>query len=232
MFGHDDDQPKNDSNTSNTTPLATIEPATDAAAPADTSATPASTDDVKAVSLSTPTVVVEPSKSETDSADPVSGVPDISIPEESTPAADAPASPKDSGSAPLSSLSSLSAPAEDSSSSVPPASPLSDVPDVADTPAPADAGSDGAAMDGVDGLLSIKQEALGQLSPLVDHLDQTADEKFHTTMMMIQASDDKTLIQKAFDAAKEITDDKERAQALLDIINEINYFTQHNSTEQ
>lgn len=77
-----------------------------------------------------------------------------------------------------------------------------------------------------DELLNIKQQALQQLSPLVDHLDQTAEEKFRTTMMMIQASDDQSLISTAYDAAKKITDEKVRAQALLDIVNEINYFTQ------
>lgn len=76
------------------------------------------------------------------------------------------------------------------------------------------------------GLLSIKQQALQQLSPLVNQLDQTAEDKFKTTMMMIQASDDQSLIPVAFEAAKQIEDDKVRAQALLDIINEINYFTQ------
>lgn len=81
-----------------------------------------------------------------------------------------------------------------------------------------------------DDLLAIKKEALQDLSPLVDKLDQSPDEKFRTTMMMIQASDDKTLIKRAYDAAKNISDEKERAQALLDIVNEINYFTQpHNN---
>jgi len=79
---------------------------------------------------------------------------------------------------------------------------------------------------GSSDLLSIKQQALQQLSPLVSHLNQTPEEKFRTTMMMIQATDDQTLITAAYDAAKGITDDKTRAQALLDIINEINYFTQ------
>jgi hypothetical protein len=79
---------------------------------------------------------------------------------------------------------------------------------------------------GDSSLLDIKQQALQHLSPLVQHLDQSAEEKFKTTMMMIQASDDKTLIPTAFDSAKQIQDDKARAQALLDIINEINYFTQ------
>lgn len=76
-----------------------------------------------------------------------------------------------------------------------------------------------------DELLDIKKEALQELSPLVDHLDQNSEEKFRTTMMMIQASDNKALIPQAFKAAKEISDDKNRAQALLDIVNEINYFT-------
>lgn len=79
-----------------------------------------------------------------------------------------------------------------------------------------------------DSLLGIKQQALQQLTPLVGHLDQSAEEKFRTTMMMIQASDNPSLIQTAYDAAMQITDEKIRAQALLDIVNEINYFTHNN----
>lgn len=75
-------------------------------------------------------------------------------------------------------------------------------------------------------LQSIKKDALGDLTPLLDHLDQSPEEKFRTTMMLIQASDDKSLIQSAYSAAQKITDEKEKAQALLDIVNEINYFTQ------
>ncbi|MDQ5885125.1 MAG: hypothetical protein QG645_287 [Patescibacteria group bacterium] len=78
-----------------------------------------------------------------------------------------------------------------------------------------------------DDLLIIKQQALQQLSPLVDHLEQSPEEKFTTTMMMIQATDDKSLIPSAFETAKLIKDDKFKAQAMLDIVNEINYFTQH-----
>lgn len=81
-----------------------------------------------------------------------------------------------------------------------------------------------------DDLLAIKQDALQELTPLVGHLEQTAEEKFRTTMMMIQATDDHSLIKAAHEAAKNITDEKARAQALLDVVNEINYFTQqHNS---
>lgn len=76
-----------------------------------------------------------------------------------------------------------------------------------------------------DDLLSIKQQALAQLSPIVNHLDQTPEERFRTTMMMIQASDNQSLISEAYQAAQQISDEKLKAQALLDIVNEINYFT-------
>jgi hypothetical protein len=78
-----------------------------------------------------------------------------------------------------------------------------------------------------DDLLNIKQNALEQLSPLVGHLEQTPEEKFKTTMMMIQGSDDQSLVPIAYEAANAIVDEKAKAQALLDIVNEINYFTQH-----
>ena len=77
-------------------------------------------------------------------------------------------------------------------------------------------------------LLDIKLQALKQLTPLVDHLDQSPEEKFRTTMMMIQASDDQELVKAAYEAAQAITDEKAKAQALLDIVNEINYFTHQN----
>ncbi len=77
-----------------------------------------------------------------------------------------------------------------------------------------------------NGLLTIKQQALQALTPLVGQLNQSPEEQFRTTMMMIQASDNHTLLQTAYEAAQKISDEKERAQALLDIVNEINYFTQ------
>lgn len=98
----------------------------------------------------------------------------------------------------------------------------------ADTAAPAPVAAPPLPTVSSEDLVSIKQEALQALTPLVGHLDQTPEEKFRTTMMMIQAADDQTLIRTAYDAAKQIPDEKVRAQALLDIVNEINYFTQHN----
>lgn len=90
--------------------------------------------------------------------------------------------------------------------------------------APHGGGMDAPAAD--DELLELKQDALQQLSPLIDHLDQTPEEKFRTTMMMIQASDNQSLLKSAYEAAQNIEDEKARAQALLDVVNEINYFTQ------
>jgi hypothetical protein len=83
-----------------------------------------------------------------------------------------------------------------------------------------------------DDLLNIKQQALQQLSPLLGHLDQPPEERFRTTMMMIQASDNSTLLKSAYEVAQQIVDEKTRAQALLDVVNEINYFTQHDGESE
>ncbi len=82
-----------------------------------------------------------------------------------------------------------------------------------------------------DDLMSIKKQALQQLAPLVNQLDQEPDEKFKTMLMMIQASDDKTMLSTAYETAQKISDEKIRAQALLDIVNEINYFTHQTKSE-
>lgn len=108
-----------------------------------------------------------------------------------------------------------------------PSAPDTVVPDDAAIPAPPRKAEKSGAP--TDGLLDIKQNALHALTPLLNHLDQTPEEKFRTTMMMIQAADNHALVKDAYDAALNITDEKERAQALLDIVNEINYFTQQNA---
>jgi hypothetical protein len=82
-----------------------------------------------------------------------------------------------------------------------------------------------------ESLLQLKQQALQSLAPLVGRLDQTPEERFKITMMMLQASDNPALVKEAYAAANQITDEKARAQALLDVVNEINYFTQHNAPD-
>ncbi len=99
-----------------------------------------------------------------------------------------------------------------------------------EVPEPAGSAADSAAYESEaplapDDLLALKQQALEQLTPLVDELDQSPEERFRTKMMMIQSTDNQGLIKDAYEAAQAIQDEKVRAQALLDIINEINYFT-------
>lgn len=111
------------------------------------------------------------------------------------------------------------APANDSPPPEPPTSdpsPPQSFSESAGSSAPADSNDD---------LIDIKQQALQSLQPLVSHLDQSPEEKFKTTMMMIQATDNSSLVKQAYETANQITDEKARAQALLDVVNEINYFT-------
>lgn len=72
---------------------------------------------------------------------------------------------------------------------------------------------------------SIKQDALSELRPLVDKLDVSPEEKFDTYLLLLRSTDDKALIAPAHDAAKNIADEARRAQALLDIIKEIDYLS-------
>lgn len=81
-------------------------------------------------------------------------------------------------------------------------------------------------------LAQIRQQVLQSLEPLVGHLDQAPDEKFKTVMMLIQSSDNSKMLKEAYAAASQITDEKVRAQALLDIVNEINYFTAQAQNKQ
>ncbi len=110
--------------------------------------------------------------------------------------------------------------------------PGADLPDLSAPSATSTDTSTSSPATGSDDLLSIKKGALENLTPLLDHLDQSPEEKFRTTMMLIQASDDQSLVQSAYKAAQQITDEKEKAQALLDIVNEINYFTHNDKKDQ
>lgn len=128
-----------------------------------------------------------------------------------TPAADATAAPA---------VEEVPAPTEDLTSSVeepPVAAPSLDDPTTSTSiSAPA----------GVSGDLdSIKQQALTELQPLVDKLDVSPEEKFDTYLLLLRSTDDKALIAPAHEAAKGIADETRRAQALLDIIKEIDFLS-------
>jgi len=71
----------------------------------------------------------------------------------------------------------------------------------------------------------IKKDAINELRPLVDKLNLEPEEKFDTYLLLLRSTDDKTLIAPAHVAAQNIADETRRAQALLDIIKEIDYLS-------
>lgn len=75
------------------------------------------------------------------------------------------------------------------------------------------------------GLEAIKHDALNELRPLVDKLNLSAEEKFDTYLLLIRSTDDTTLVAPAFEAARGIADEAGKAQALLDIVKEIDYLS-------
>ena len=78
---------------------------------------------------------------------------------------------------------------------------------------------------GHEELEHIKKEALEELKPLVDKLDLPPEEKFDILLLIIRSTDDEELVSKAHDTATQIADDQRKAQALLDIIKEVDYFS-------
>lgn len=92
-------------------------------------------------------------------------------------------------------------------------------PEPTPTPTPASSPSDAGDLE------SIKKTALEELRPLVDKLDVSPEEKFDTYLLLLRSTDDKDLIAPAHDAATAIEDEARRAQALLDIVKEIDYLT-------
>lgn len=74
-------------------------------------------------------------------------------------------------------------------------------------------------------LEDIKRQALEELRPIVGKLDLPAEDKFDALLLVIRSSDDQSLIQSAYDAAEGITDEAKKAQALLDVVKEIEYFS-------
>lgn len=72
----------------------------------------------------------------------------------------------------------------------------------------------------------IKQNALSELRPLVGKLNVSPEEKFDTYLLLLRSTDDTSLIAPAHEAAIAIPDETRKAQALLDIIKEIDFLSQ------
>jgi hypothetical protein len=79
-------------------------------------------------------------------------------------------------------------------------------------------------------LEGVKKDAIQELRPLIDHIDLPPEEKFDTYLLLIRSTDDATLIAPAHTAAVSITDEKRKAEALLDIIKEIDYLSKKDQT--
>ena len=78
-------------------------------------------------------------------------------------------------------------------------------------------------------LSALKRDAMRELEGLLDQIEGNPEQVFRTTMMLVQANDNPALLERALQAAKSIHDDKKRAEALLDVVSEINYFSQSQS---
>lgn len=108
----------------------------------------------------------------------------------------------------------------------PPPPPADDEEPAEAEPAPAPSKPTKAATPAVDTSLdAVKRDAITELRPLVDKLNIAPDEKFDTYLLLIRSTDDRSLIAPAHEAAKAIPDEARRAQALLDIIKEIDYLS-------
>ena len=93
------------------------------------------------------------------------------------------------------------------------------------SPAPQPKVAKTAATTDASDLDTVKNNAIRELRPLVGKLNISAEEKFDTYLLLIRSTDDRTLIPPAHEAAKEITDESRRAQALLYIIKEIDFLS-------
>ncbi|CAN5413911.1 hypothetical protein BH10PAT3_BH10PAT3_0130 [soil metagenome] len=71
-------------------------------------------------------------------------------------------------------------------------------------------------------LSSLKQDALHELSPLIGHLDQSPDEKYETAKMVYEETKDQSVLTAIYEAAKNLPDDKAKAEAIYDVIKKIN----------
>lgn len=76
----------------------------------------------------------------------------------------------------------------------------------------------------------IKMTALKELRPLIDKVQLPPEEMFDTYLMLIRSTDDSSLVGAAHVAAQGITDEARRAEALLEIIKEIDYLSRTNKT--
>ena len=71
------------------------------------------------------------------------------------------------------------------------------------------------------GINQVKEAALKELVPILDKIDAPAEQKFGICKDVIENYHDTSVIEPAYQAASKIADDKEKAEALLYIIDSI-----------
>jgi hypothetical protein len=82
-------------------------------------------------------------------------------------------------------------------------------------------GLDMGAMVGGTGLDDVKKSALNDLKPILDKVDLSPEDKFRIYREILDGGEEREVIEPAYNAAKQIADDKARAEALLFIIQKI-----------
>lgn len=70
-------------------------------------------------------------------------------------------------------------------------------------------------------MAQVKEAALRDLAPILDHMNVSPTQKFHIYRDMFQSLRDYTVLEPAYRAAKEISDEHERGEALLFLIEAI-----------
>ena len=67
-------------------------------------------------------------------------------------------------------------------------------------------------------LVSVKKDALKELVPLLDKTELSDEKKFEVYEDVINDSGDKSMIPKALEVARKLTDEKAKAEALIKVI--------------
>ena len=67
-------------------------------------------------------------------------------------------------------------------------------------------------------LSALKQDALRELSPLIGYLDQSPEEKYNTAKMVYEETKDQNILSSVYEAAKNLPDDKSKAQAIYEVV--------------
>lgn len=72
-------------------------------------------------------------------------------------------------------------------------------------------------------LQTLQKQAIELLLPLVDEIKDAPERRFEILMTAARSSGDGALLKKALQTAQQIEDTNEKAAAVLDVLNEINY---------